>query len=189
MTAATLTRLSRLEAKRAAQPAPQIERPLTEAEFNNLVVDMCRDGGLFFASGQWQAKPAPFYASATCEPLADAMNAWAQANPGAVFMPMYDIDVDAALEALAGGRLWLSRTDYMTYHWLNLDSSGYPRLTGRVMAVNGEALVDGDLADAVQTATRLVHAQTGEPRPVVLGDYADWLTRWRPCALELENEN
>ena len=161
-------RLQRLEAKAKAPQAEQMTLP----EAIGYMLDGMRGGGLVFKDGQWCAR------FVDCEPLAPWLNELRTEQAGAVIVPMWPREFVAAIEAMDAGRLWLSETNYMHYHWRNEDArTGTPRLDG-----------SGALASAVQAACYHVHCQGAVAMPSTLEDFAAWLRTWQPSALPAELE-
>ena len=166
-------RLARIEAKAKAK-APQAEQ-MTLPEAVDWMLDGMRGGGLVFDAGAWCAR------FIDCAPLAT----WLNTQPGAVIVPLWPREFIAALAAMDAGRFKLHETNYLQYHWLNLDArTGTPRLDGATYQ-DHEA---GDLAHAVHSACYHVHCQGGAAMPSTLDDFAAWLRTWQPYALPAEME-
>ena len=173
-------RLRKLEAKaKAKASAPQAEQ-MTPAEAVDWMLDGMRGGGLVFDAGAWCAR------FIDCAPLATWLNAMRAEQPDeSVIVPLWPREFDEAIGAMDAGRFKLHETNYLQYHWLNLDArTGTPILDSSTYQDN-EA---GDLAHAVHSACYHVHCQGGAAMPSTLDDFAAWLRTWQPHALPAELE-
>ena len=138
-----------------------------------------RGGGLVFKDGQWCAR------FIDCEPLTPWLNELRTDQAGAVIVPLWPREFIAAIAAMDAGRFKLHETNYLQYHWLNLDArTNTPRLASSTYQ-DHEAAV---LASAVQAACYHVHCQGGAAMPSTLEDFGAWLRTWQPSALPAELE-
>ena len=160
------------------QQQPEDDQTLTEDEFVALIVDHIRDTGLDHDGLRWLAKSG-FYTEHNCAILASELNRWAEDQPGVVFLPLYDDEIDAALAAFDAGRFAFLRTDYLDYHHQARDArTGSPILSWARWDQD-----DDDLDSAVHRAAYIVHRQTGSPMPATLEDYRAWLVEVSPLGL------
>ena len=172
------TRLQRLEAKAKASPAQAETMTLPEAI--GYMLDGMRGGGLVFEEGQWRAR------FIDCEPLTPWLNELRTDQAGAVIVPLWPREFIAALAAMDAGRFKLHETNYLQYHWLNLDArTGTPMLDSSTYQ-DHEA---GALARSVHAACYHVHCQGAAAMPLALEDFAAWLHTWQPFALPAELED
>ena len=156
----------------------QQDQTLTEDEFVALVVDHIRDTGLDHDGLRWVARSG-FYTEHDCAILASELNRWAEDQPGVVFLPLYQDEIDAALAAFDAGRFAFMRTDYLDYHWQVKDArTGSPILSWS----RWDQDVD-DLDSAVHRAAYCIHRQTGSSMPATLEDYRAWLVEVSPLGL------
>ena len=171
------TRLQRLEAKAKASPAQAETMTLPEAI--GYMLDGMRSGGLVFKDGQWCAR------FIDCESLTPWLNELRTAQAGAVIVPLWPREFIAAIAAMDAGRFKLHETNYLQYHWLNLDArTGTPMLDSSTYQ-DHEA---GALARSVHAACYHVHCQGAAAMPLALEDFAAWLHTWQPQALPAELE-
>ena len=160
------------------QQQPEDDQTLTEDEFVALIVDHIRDTGLDHDGLRWLAKPG-FYTEHDCAILASELNRWAEDQPGVVFLPLYQDEIDAALAAFDAGRFRFSETNYIGYHWLNLDA----RTGSPILSWSRWDQDVADLSSVVHRAAYCVHRQTGSSMPATLEDYRAWLVKVSPLGL------
>ena len=91
------------------QQQPGDDQTLTEDEFIGLIVDHIRDTGLDHDGLRWVARSG-FYTEHDCAILASELNRWAEDQPGVVFLPLYQDEIDAALAAFDAGRFAFCRS-------------------------------------------------------------------------------
>lgn len=173
--------------RRLAELEKQIEPPecedtaiATPAEVMQWAIGHIRDRGVWHDGKQWAALPG-YYAHDAMEALAQELNSQA----GAVFLPIYQAEIDAALGYIAAGRVQFACCQNTHPEHVCKSARTGKRLLDPVMVWGENTAIYtgiGRAIEAMTTAAELWHYQTGEDFPESPAEYAAWLEHVREFA-------